>query len=484
MQHTHAPSSESIYFTQKLKRADEYKFNLRKVIYELDKLTYHKGTRAGDYLIREIIAGINEELRSYDNKLKICDFGTKAYTRLFEEILQFFEQRYLGTYFLSGMIVQLKQELINQNNADIQHNIDHQNENYKRNVNNPYREELKKDLIIFDTKLSNTITPLLNDFLYDVNCLLLIQRLNENIDEWSISHISGDAENIFKIHLNYFFNIHCKVVKKVLSVEEITTLAETLINESGVKTRLLRLKNNNETKFKNIIFNIAKEYLAGTGIEKNSFKNKVNEFISEQDKARQSIQDEFEFITGKLRILTDYKKTLNISGYTFAENLSGNRANRYPYYIADSGEIKLKEVADYLKDSLIFINEWLLMELKKNPKLLSSVKSLIDCLPAEIRFYDLFETANIMSARPDNRKKSIWGYVLSYITKELAAEIINIIEFLCVELKEAFIRIIFDVELNKSSVSKVFEKKVNIIYDSFENARKKIINILRQLDKI
>ena len=57
-------SMDSTYFTKKLKHADENKFQLRKAIYEIGKLAFEKGTRSGDYLIREKIREINEELKS------------------------------------------------------------------------------------------------------------------------------------------------------------------------------------------------------------------------------------------------------------------------------------------------------------------------------------------------------------------------------------------------------------------------------------
>jgi hypothetical protein len=478
------PSSDSVLFFQKQKNADEKKFHLRKVIYEIDKLSYEKGTRSGDYLIREKISAINEELKSYDDKLRLCDFNSKSYLPISEEILPFFEQRYLEKFFLHEMIGQLKQELINQNNTDFQHNIEHQGASYKRNVNNPYRDELKKDLISFESKLSTSIVPFLNEFLNDLNHMLFMQRFNKNIDEWSISHITGDIDIVFKNHINYFFTINTKITKAVPSVDEMAALTDILLNGSGLKARLLHLKNFNETKLKSVVFDSAKEFSSKIAARETSFRNRAMERIANKENSGQTIQDEFEEVLNKLRLLTEYKKTINISDYAGMENLSGSRSNRYLYYSPDTGEIKLKDVADYLKDSLIFINEWLLVVLKNDRDLLSMVKSLIDCLPAETRFYDLFETANIISAGLNNQKKNFWGDKILYITREIASELLGIIEYLCVELKDSFVRIIFDVELNKSSVSKVFAKKVNIIYDSFENARRKIMSAVKQLDKI
>ena len=87
---------------------------------------------------------------------------------------------------MNERIALLKQEITNQNNTDIKHNTDHPEENYKRNINNPYREELKKDLKVFEAALIKIIIPYLNEFLSDINDLFFINSLNKSIDELSI----------------------------------------------------------------------------------------------------------------------------------------------------------------------------------------------------------------------------------------------------------------------------------------------------------
>jgi hypothetical protein len=475
-------SLDSTYLSKKLKHADERKFHLRKAIYEMDKLTYEKGTRSGDYLIREKIQSINDELKLYDDKLKICNFDIKADLSIIDEVLPFFEERYLDNFILNERITLLKQELINQNYADTQHNIDHPEENYKRNVNNPYRDELKKDIKVFETALINIISYL-NELLNDINDLLFVNKLNKTIDEWSIKKIFEDSDKFLIKNINYFININLKIKKTVPTLEEIIALTDILLNETGIKSRLLRLTNIDERKLENILIHCGKESLSHKIITSSAIKSTIQEKNVSQKNTQQIIKNNFDSVLNNLRLLTEYKTISSKTGNTVTDNLSNSRGNKYLYNSPESGKLLLKDIADYLRDSLIFVNEWLLIELKKNPDLFTPVKFLVECLPAEIRFYDLFETANIVAAGENNKKINFWGDVISYISKETAMELIDIIDFICVELKDAFIRTIFDVELNKAPALKIFAKKINIIYDSFENAQKKIISAIRQLKK-
>jgi hypothetical protein len=484
MKHSINSAIDSTYFLQKIKHADEKKFYLRKAIYEMNKLSYERGTRPGDYLIREKIQAINGELKSYDDKLKICDFGVQPNLAIFEEIIHYFVARYLDNFILKEKIAILRLELINQYNADIQHNLNHKEEKYKRNINNPYREELKKDLEIFEKTLVTEIIPHLHEFLNDINDLLFIHKLNINIDEWTIKNIFDDKYNIFKNSILYFFINNGKINKVVFTLGDVTVLMNLMLDGTGIKSKLLQLKNIDEQKINNTIIDCAKEFAVNSNSADTSTENTNKDRILTQKNPQQIIRNEYKNVLCNLQLLTEYKITFSESGNTIAENLSGNRGNRYIYSSPNSGKLLLKDIADYLKDSLIFINEWLLIELMKNSALLSPVKFLVECLPAEIRFYDLFQNANNVAVKENNQKTNFWGDAISYVTKQTASELIDMIEFLCLELKDAFVKTALEVEHNKSAVFKIFAKKVNIIYDSFEDARKKIINAVQHLDKV
>ena len=322
-------------------------------------MAFEKSTRSGDYLIREKIREINEELKSYDDKLKICDFDLKADFPIYEEILPFFEERYLDSFILNERIALLKQEITNQNNTDIKHNTDYPEENYKRNINNPYREELKKDLKVFEAALIKIIIPYLNEFLSDINDLFFINSLNKSIDELSIKKNFEEPEIILNNKIISFININYKIKKTGYSLEEITALTNVLLNETGIKSRLLRLKNIDEQKLDNIIIHCGNEYLSRRIISDSALRKTNKDQINIQKDTQQIIQNNFNNVMHNLRLLTENKITLIKTGNTIDGKLSINRDNRYLYSSPESGKTLLKDIADYLSDSLIFLIEWL-----------------------------------------------------------------------------------------------------------------------------
>ena len=128
-------------YLNKIKSLEEKKFYLRKVIYEFNRLSYDKGTRKGDYLIREKINEINYELDIYDNKIRTYDIKSRDKLLIYRDIILFFEERFLDQNILDLKINTLKEELKSQENADAEHNARHKNESYERSTYNIYRND-------------------------------------------------------------------------------------------------------------------------------------------------------------------------------------------------------------------------------------------------------------------------------------------------------------------------------------------------------
>ena len=181
--------------SNKLKIANEKKFYLRKALYELDKLSYEKGTRKGDYLIREKIKQINDELELFDGRIKAFEADIINIS-LFREILFFFEENYLDNFILLEKIESLKDELINQEKNDQEHNLRHSDENYERSRKNTFRAELDKDISNFKNAIANRLVPNLTEFLFEINDLIFIEELNEKIKKWSIEKSFNEKDQV------------------------------------------------------------------------------------------------------------------------------------------------------------------------------------------------------------------------------------------------------------------------------------------------
>ncbi len=465
-----------------IKRADEKKINLRKVIYEINRLSYERGTRSGDYLIRKKIQAINDELDLYDSKINLCEFGKGNYSVLMETLL-FFEKRYLDDPSLTEYLEELKGAINDEKNADKKHNENHKDDKYKRSTINKYRDELGKDLKKFEYGLSSKIFPVLNEFLFDVNTLLFYSAIYENTKKWPSSDNIADSNYEkyadFKTDINFFLKLCCKIQKNISCDEAITAIGKVLY-ETDIKSRLFNYFKIDENKYYNMINDIVRQFM---GRQSGQEKRQADAIVADHTDTRmveKETNDDLSAIIKNLQYLTrdtNYK--------TVAASQPGdsevNISNRYLFYSVKSEKIFLKNITDYLKDSLLFINEWLLNELSKKRNLYDHLKLLTEHLPAEMNFYDLYENADFISSLGSNTKLGLWGEMKQYISKELAGDIVHSIEKICEGLKDAFVKTTLEIELRKSAENTVLAKKINIVYDSFENARKKIIKELSRL---
>ncbi|MFH0974478.1 MAG: hypothetical protein V1874_01705 [Spirochaetota bacterium] len=485
MDHSHKANPDSAYSARKKNQIIEEKFLLRKAIYEMDELSYEKGTRSGDYIIRRIIQEINEELKLFDSHVKTCEIDIKSNSSSLKETLLFFENRYLYTFLLQEKINSLKQELINQQNEkNNQNDIENKEKNYARNINSPFRKDFKKDLINFENALLNNLVPNLSGFLTDLNDFLFYTAANEIVDELAEENIFEDTDNKLKQTIVFYIGILSKLERKQFSREEAQSFAYSILLKTEIKARLLKFGNINEDELEKIVKSSVEYY----------FRNLSTPVPSEQQQLKtqkirdESISDEegensMDIALKNLKYLADYKDEILEFGNRFAENIPVNRPKRYLYYSSDPKKILLKEIADYLKDSLIFINEWFSIELKKNKDSFGMLNSIAECLPMEIKFYELFATANATGLQEINHRKNVWGDSEQFISKETAYNLIDVIKTLCAELKDAFVKTVISIEMDKPASSGILLKKINIIYDSFENAYKKIINAVRQMEK-
>ena len=478
----HPPSSQkdAAYIPQKIKQANEKQFSLRKKIYDIARLSYEKGTRSEDYVLRKIVLEINGELDSCDNQIRILEINDNTSLTAYKEFITFFESIYLDRHIIKENITQLKLELANQQNTELQYNIEHKQQPYKRNPINPYREELRKDLNKLEGLILTVLSPDLSDFLIYINELFFNCRVNEIIRDWAVKYQNNEAENNLNHAINGFLEIFTKIKTQVFTEKDALTLVNSCLTQSGLKYRILHLKNMNENKLDTIILESVVNYSS-----RHSEKEKNLQQV-EQEKAYQQ-----QNIPGKLHFdksnnllentLLNLKYLVEFRNKTNIDTDSVGRTSKYLYNCPDSGKILLKDVADYLKDSLIFIIDWLYIDLKKNPDLLSTYILFIECLPDIIKFYDLLNTTDITAAQTINQKKNMWGEIEQFISANTANTLVDIMRSLRLELKDAFVKSIIEIEMNKSASFSVILKKINIIYDSYDNAQKKITSEMNKL---
>ncbi|MBN2403862.1 MAG: hypothetical protein JXN64_15915 [Spirochaetes bacterium] len=473
------PSHRDItYFPNKLQHGNEKKSLLRKAIYDIARLSYGKGTRSGDYLLREIVSEINGELELLDNQIRNFDIELNTDLTANKEILPFFENRYFERFILDDKIGLLKQELVNQQEVDTQHNIKHKEKNYKRNVNNPFREELKKDLNRFESSIQKKLLPVLSAFLTDLAEILFYSRANEVITGWTAKQYYNETDKTLTEAVSGYLILLNKINNNVFSEREAQIFTDTLLSKTGIKERLLHLRNINEQKLDNIIS-------AGAAFYCSCRPEKHVRHLPQENINKQNNAGAFPAGDKSRTILKNTLKSLKylveFSGNKKVDYVSVDRSNKYLFYSPETGKILLKDIAEYLKDSLVFIIDWFYIELKKDPGLIRILILLAGCLPDVIKFYELLNTAESASVQPVNRKKNIWGEVEQFVSRDVADGLVDTIKSLCIELRDAFVKTIIEVEFNKPKNYSVILKKINIIYNSFEDSQKKINDAMRRL---
>ncbi len=472
-------------FSGRVKHADEKKFFLRKALYELDRLSYDKGTRKGDYQIREKIKEVNDELEIYDGKIRTCDTSSMGGAFLYEDILLFFERNYIDNFVLWEKIELVKQEIKEQKEVDIEHNKKFAGTAYERSMNNIFRNELEKDIKTFEGSLNNRIIPVLLDFLLEINELLFIATVTANIQKWSHNDKFDDSDvnySAFKKSITFFIRIYSKVKNIYLKKDEVISLVMSIFDNIAIKQVLLTKKNVDDARLEKIILESSRGYFLKSAVSETDYYQKTQdqseEKYSEDDIARKTLKT----VLGNLRYLNTSDDIPFEINSTLPENLINQRSIRYLYHSPDTRVYSLKDIADYLRDSLIFINEWLFIELKKNPDSYKMLKLLLDWLPEELKFYELFKTANEVAVKINNQKINLWGELRQFITKELAEDLINIIEEICGGLKDAFLRTMLDIEFDRSAKYKILGKKMDIIYNFFNDGQEKILKGLQDLN--
>ncbi|MBN2041905.1 MAG: hypothetical protein JW864_17855 [Spirochaetes bacterium] len=468
-----------IAIEKKLKTANEKNHYLRKVIYELDRISYEKGTRKGDYLLREIIKTINDELELYDIKINACSLELKGSFLIIREALLFFEERYLNTFTLIDKIALLKEEFVNQQKADIEHNKTITDEKQKRYINNSYRAELEKDIRVFENAVKNKLVPHLTAFLLEINELYFI-RSTLNLKKPPAAYMNQDSDKIineYKENINLFVRIYLKLKKQYPVLENILEAVLTVLEKNSLKNNLLKFFSVDESGLSRMIQQNTGDLIFSAGFSNNGIQASSSSPEMTQ-KAR--LKSDIDKILNDLKYLRHFDMDVKGNANEYNNNVSEN-LKKYFYHSPDKSDISLKDVADYLMDSLVFLNEWLYVDIKKYPGMFSNLKLLLNCIPLENRFFELFRSANIESEKVINQKKNVWGELKQYIPLSIAQELKEVIRQLGDELDDAFKSTIVDIGLMKTPNSAVSGKKVNIVYESFYNSYRKILTEFSKL---
>ena len=145
-----------------LRDTDDKKYILVRELYEINNISYEKGSSDRDYAIRDMLQDTRRAIETYHDMVKYYDNAREGDSRVLEEIIIFFEKNYIDSSTLNDCIESLKIELNSQQNAPVDSN---------------QLVQLKQRLNAIENRMDTRIDPMIRDFLQSVNLLLLFYRI-------------------------------------------------------------------------------------------------------------------------------------------------------------------------------------------------------------------------------------------------------------------------------------------------------------------
>ena len=476
------------YHSAKLKQVEEKKDKLKDIINTLAHLKYEKGTREGDYRLRDRLKDLVNETENNYRAIRDLGGGKPGTAEDFGEFLTFYRDHYLDNFLLIDYLKRLKKEIADQARLDREYNMNNPGRSHERRKN-LFVLDFERDLAEWEKTLSLKAVPLLNDFLIDANELALCRRMNAQIDRLvtadDVVTVSGAIYDDFKKSVARFVEMYVKIRKQFLSEKDIRDLVNQALEEMGFKNIILRSKNVNQLRFNVILDEIIKEY----GLE-----NLAQKFMPAGARAvgapAEKEGDNLTRIKEMGTIMEDLCFLENIpqTGPGEKDGVEAGLANRenerYLFYTPGTFDVSLRYIAEYLRDALIFVIDWLLKEMQKNPEFTETLEPIGESVVQVNKFIEMYKRGLEIAAMKSNRSESkVLSQEKHYISKNMAMDLIQTITAISKSVQQALI----DSSYNAASLAgkgSVLLKKIKIIQDSFNNSFVKITKGLSTIDTV
>lgn len=222
-------------------------------------LSYEKGIRNIDHVIREKIAALTGEIDSYYRTVKSFTTGKTASKHLFEDILNFFIEDFVMNDKPAEYLAALTKEIDDQQRDS----KDPQGSGKFIRRENQLLMELSADILKWERIYYNEITPGLKEFLVDINEILLFYMLDEVIarlimkNEFNQQNSSDYFE--FKNSIIGFAEYHIMVTRLVPVGTNIEDLINQTLQRMGFREQILKTSNISAEKYREMISEIIKE---------------------------------------------------------------------------------------------------------------------------------------------------------------------------------------------------------------------------------
>ena len=257
---SHIPSGT--FLAGKFKQAEDKKDKLLDVINRLAQLSYEKGTRHSDHVIRERVKALTGEVGQQYGKIRSFSSGKVGDAFAFEDILAYFNRQYLERFLIRELLDEVRREFAGLDSLDRDFEEKNPDTAHRRKVN-VYRQNLEREMKEWEKLLLVQVEPLLRGFLTDLNDIVLFNRLEERIDRLVTSDDVfvriGQIYQEFKDCLAYYEAMHIKLARLPLTDAELVDSINRTLQLMGFRNPIMRARNINP----DIYAEIMGEVLAG-----------------------------------------------------------------------------------------------------------------------------------------------------------------------------------------------------------------------------
>lgn len=477
------------YLAGKFRQAEDKKDKLLDVVNRLAQLSYEKGTRHSDQVIRERVKAIVSEVGRQYAMIRAFSSGKVGDTFAFKDILASFNNQYLERFVLRELLDELRQEFANLDRIDRAYEEKHPEAAYKRKLN-VHRQDLERELREWEKLLLYQADPLMRGFLSEVNEIVLFNQIDERIDRLITSDDvftrSGPVYQEFKNILAWYAGLNIKLSRLPLGDKEIIEMIGRTLQQAGFRNAILRSRNINPDIYTEIMMEV---------IAEGNLRQLVKQYAGASRTGLDAIQAagvkietaaagrDLQKVLEDLIYLDDIKNPQRPAGALEATGLSKNESNRYLFHAPGTFDISLKFVSEYLRDSLIFLLDWLNKELQKSPGSASLLGPVMDCLPSIRTFISYYKLALDTAADTSNQSGS-GSREKHFVSKQVAGELVRSVRENCTAIRHSLIDASYGIMNSTLERADVLRKQIGVIQESCNASHLKISKGLSEIERV
>lgn len=478
---------ELLYLARTIKEASEKKYILARSFYDLGSINYEKGSRKGDYEIRDRVLEVVAEINRYYEHIKLFENGVHGDIRAYEDIPVFFQNNVIDSRIIDDKIAAVRDEIARQEREDLLHNDKHAGTALERKKN-AYVADLETSLRRLETQLDTVVEPRLREFLNDVNHILYCEKLTSIIRTTEgLTKVLADATptDDFIRHTITFLWIDRKINRTRTIAMKLSDFITGRIEQMGLLVPLEDAAGLTKERRAESLAEIGRQFdgLLAVELEQKSPSPQPAAAVEEGRRLEAvRISAQIKSLLDNLCYINVCKPSLYLPQYRDYRDLAKSGRSRYRFHVPGSGEVTLHTVSDYHTNSLMAVFTWVKREIRRDIAQLAHLRPLISALPECDRFVRIYCTALFVSSIAGNQGESmVLGEERHYIPVGLARDLFAAIRDGCELIDAAFDAAVTAIALERGPEAETLGKKLLIMRDSFSDAKSKITHWLGRL---